>query len=102
MGKCAGCDNYQQVNDIGLCNRCNQYVEEEMIQQNAVEYSITQYCIPIPISSVGNRTTQVIRLIYPSKTLNTYKRIIRDLLNDPETKLSSKLLSRCYQIQGRS
>ena len=43
---CAGCDNYTQVDDIGLCGACSAKLDRDMIRQRDWERSLTAWACP--------------------------------------------------------
>jgi hypothetical protein len=42
-GECFGCDDYAAVNDDGLCRKCSQKLERDLIRQREWDYSVSAY-----------------------------------------------------------
>ena len=45
-GECSGCDNYDRVNDFGLCEECAGKLECDLIREKDWAYSVTAYGMP--------------------------------------------------------
>ncbi len=42
-GECGGCDTYDRVNDLGLCEDCAGKLERDLIREKDWAYSVTAY-----------------------------------------------------------
>lgn len=45
-GECQGCDFFLPLNDMGLCDRCNEMLDRDMIRQRAWDYSALAFGMP--------------------------------------------------------
>ncbi len=42
-GQCQGCEDFQRVNDLGLCAECAEKLDRDLIRQRDWEYSVTAF-----------------------------------------------------------
>jgi len=45
-GKCQGCDIFQPLNDLGLCEECDGKLDRDLIRQRDWAYSATAFGVP--------------------------------------------------------
>lgn len=45
-GECQGCDIFQSLNDLGLCEECAGKLDRDLIRQRDWEYSVSAYGVP--------------------------------------------------------
>ncbi len=44
-GRCAGCESYGPISDIGLCADCSEKLERDLIRQRDWPYSVTAFAL---------------------------------------------------------
>jgi len=45
-GECQGCDIFQSLNDLGLCEECDGKLDRDMIRQRDWAYSVSAFGVP--------------------------------------------------------
>ena len=45
-GECQGCDIFQSLNDMGLCEECAQKLDRDLIRQRDWAYSVSAFGVP--------------------------------------------------------
>ena len=45
-GECQGCDRWQPVDELGLCDGCREKLERDLIRQRDWEYSAWAFGVP--------------------------------------------------------
>jgi hypothetical protein len=47
-GECQGCDIFQALNDLGLCEECSRKLDRDLIRQRDWTYSSLSFAVPEP------------------------------------------------------
>ena len=58
-GTCQGCDIFQPLNDLGLCEKCARKLDRDLIRQRVWAYSVSAF--GVPDSELENLRKEVIK-----------------------------------------